>query len=477
MKLLFILFFLIPTLGLSQELLPYKCEDEFSFNKYDSLPIDLEFINQGSEEVKIYREDINKDIFYKDLSPSKRFSVSAHTSQVWKVKDQFGKCLMIFYPIEKTDSKAIIKDYYTILSKPNIRQPYNAENILNSDENINPIYQQEENKKAVTNDNAENAKHLTVDGDVYRSNTTNCTLEEKCINRLLTSKCLIYHNDQWFTFTTSDDSLHYIIIKNQNCRDINGVQLLVLDGVLCQPSTYELLKCVSTSTQDDIFVTLKNLKKNHTYIINLDGYLNDFCDFEIGVSTKLPDFKIEDIYMSTVNYHLDNGAVKFKWKLSNELQNIGVGHFEIMRRFQSDKKYVKIMDLDIERTVDRNYLVDYSFIDTLLKDGVYHYKVVAISLNEQKFLVDEITFKGSPMVVNHNVITPDLEWNDNTKIKVEIFNWLTKKLLRSYTTNYLKENFSVDLNPFFTSNVMRLLVIITDSKGRKKELIADRKFE
>jgi hypothetical protein len=476
MKLLFILFFFIPSVCISQELIPFKCEDEFPQKNIDSIPLHLEFLNQGSVEVKIYRKDIKGDIFYKDLSPTKTFIAPAHTSQIWKVKDHFGKCLMIFHPIDKVNSKAVIKDNYLVLSKPKNNQTIPAEEISKTSENNISTIKQEANK-SVVNDDASNAKHLIVNANPYRSNTTQCTLEEKCINRLLTSKCLVYHNDQWFTFTTSDDSLYYIIIKNQNCRDINGVQLLVLDGILCQPSTYELMECVSTSTQDDIFVTLRKLKSNHTYIINLDGYLNDFCDFEIGVSSKLPDFNVDALYKTSVNYSINNGIVKFDWKLSEELQNKGVSHFEINRRFQSDKKYLKIKDVEVERTVDRNYLVDYTFTDTLLKEGTYHYKVVAVSMDEKKFLIDELTFKGFPQIINPNVITLDLGWNENTKIKVEIYNWLNHQLLNSYTTKYTEKNFSVDLNSFYTNEVMRLKVIITDSKGRKREQVVDKKFK
>ncbi|RYY21571.1 MAG: hypothetical protein EOO36_00355, partial [Cytophagaceae bacterium] len=132
----------------------------------------------------------------------------------------------------------------------------------------------------VANDNIENRRLLRAE-EVVTSTTTNCTVQRSCVDERLTGKCIEYHNDQWFEFRPPTAGTYFVNISGQRCRDVRGVQLVVLTGTPCQPSTYHVLSCTSLGTQDDLFVTLPNLQAGHPYLLDIDGYLKDGCRFNL----------------------------------------------------------------------------------------------------------------------------------------------------------------------------------------------------
>lgn len=135
------------------------------------------------------------------------------------------------------------------------------------------------------NDNIENRRVLKA-GEIITSNTTGCTVQRGCVDERLTGQCIQYHNDQWFEFTPPVAGRYFVNIGGQRCRDVRGVQLVVLTGQPCQPATYHVLSCTSLGTQDDVFVALDDLQAGQPYLLDIDGYLKDFCQFTLQVSDR-----------------------------------------------------------------------------------------------------------------------------------------------------------------------------------------------
>jgi hypothetical protein len=329
----------------------------------------------------------------------------------------------------------------------------------------------------VSNDHASNAVRLIVDSAFYRSDTKNCTLEDSCLNRKLTAKCLVYHNDQWFTFATTNATEYYLSVKNQNCRDVNGVQVLLIDGCICKPSTYEAIECASLATQDDIYITLKNLKKNHSYIINLDGYLNDFCEFEIGVTTTLPAFALIPIEKKTdLEATRRNGKVCFSWHLNEEMESLKIVDFEIDRRFEIDKKFISIGKLPVERSVNGKFKTDYQYCDTINRKGQYSYKVIGIGNEGQKYLLGEHGVFSTPIVPKNNFLL-ELPCKNNTAVSISVFNWENQQLLGKIPVNYYEGNSTINVDSFFQIGIIRLKLVAIDEDGKKiKEFLVDKKY-
>lgn len=338
-----------------------------------------------------------------------------------------------------------------------------------------PAQKKTAKKKPVTvsNDNASGIITLKVDSGYYASTTTNCTIEEACIDRVLTAKCIVYHNDQWFNFRTGDSVTYYLIVKNQNCRDIKGVQLLVIDGCICQPATYNILSCTSLATQDDISLVLNQLKPNHQYIINLDGYLNDFCKFDISISTRPPDFYVRTDVKSEVKTQVQNGKVSFAWQLNEELIDLGITEFEILRRFQTEKKISLLKKVEAERTVNGTYKPDYSTTDSVNVKGIYYYKILAITNQGEKVLLSEHSFHLQPNYTNPQVIHLDLDVKRKTPVNINIYSYPDKHFLGNYKATY-DDNFLLDLKPYLANDVKQVSLSISDMTGTfKKDMIVD----
>jgi hypothetical protein len=95
---------------------------------------------------------------------------------------------------------------------------------------IGPISQNIANAQVV-NDNIGNRSRLILDSASIYSSTDEASVEWQCINKALTNKCLIYHNDQWFTFNVKSEGTYYLNITSQNCRDSRGIQAIVIEAV------------------------------------------------------------------------------------------------------------------------------------------------------------------------------------------------------------------------------------------------------
>src|ERR1041385_4269537 len=81
----------------------------------------------------------------------------------------------------------------------------------------------------VANNNIEERLRLDLNKPL-RSSTAGANVQWKCINKSLTNKCLVYHNDQWFSFTVDKPGDYFINISAQSCRDSKGVQMILIEG-------------------------------------------------------------------------------------------------------------------------------------------------------------------------------------------------------------------------------------------------------
>jgi hypothetical protein len=137
----------------------------------------------------------------------------------------------------------------------------------------------------VLNDRIQNRIALQLDAGWHTSSTINSKVEWDCINKKLTQKCLVYHNDQWFTIMPAGRGPYYLNVSNQSCKDLYGVQMVVIEGDPCKTDSYRLKKCFAFSDQSDFFVKLDSLIPQNSYLINVDGYLGDRCGFAIEFSS------------------------------------------------------------------------------------------------------------------------------------------------------------------------------------------------
>lgn len=223
------------------------------------------------------------------------------------------------------------------------------------------------------NDNIENRRVLGLN-ETVTSNTTGCTVQWACVDEQLTGKCIEYHNDQWFEFTPRASGRYYVNIGGQQCRDTRGVQLVVLTGEPCQPATYRVLSCTSLGSQDDVFVTLDSLRAGQPYLLDVDGYLKDFCQFTLAVSDQprgvpaLAPPQVASVAASA------SAVVTLRWTLPD---SVGAPRgFRVLRREAAAFRADEVAAVPVPRTTYGTTRPEYTWTDTLARPGRYLYQVV-----------------------------------------------------------------------------------------------------
>jgi hypothetical protein len=228
----------------------------------------------------------------------------------------------------------------------------------------------------VANDNIENRRQLRAE-ETITSNTTGCTVQRSCVDESLTGKCIEYHNDQWFEFRPPAAGTYFVNIGGQRCRDVRGVQLIVLTGTPCEPATYRVLSCTSLGTQDDLFVALPNLEAGKPYLLDVDGYLKDFCSFTLQVSGRARGLPAEPMPAVPATKPGTSRIIELAWAVPDSLG--AATHCRVLRREQRGFRAAEIRRVPIAHTTYGTRQATYTLTDTLPGVGQYLYQVVAES--------------------------------------------------------------------------------------------------
>ena len=281
----------------------------------------------------------------------------------------------------------------------------------------------------VVNDKAAGKIDLPINASPFTSNTSGCTVERSCVEESLTGKCIEYHNDQWFGFTTRQAGAYYVNVSGQSCRDIKGIQLVVMEGTLCRPQTYRILSCTSLATQDDIYVRLE-LLANHSYLINVDGYLNDFCQFQIGVNTRSTGFPARSIGLkSAADQTLTERWVELDWLVSDSLATSLIG-YQLYRRYEKEMKSALRKRLEHRRNTRGESVLRYATTDTLSERGRYVYQIVGIrNDNTSVWIAEKVVDYRPDLFKPEDFLTLRLQYALNTPLTVIIFDAATDRML------------------------------------------------
>ncbi|MDB5236628.1 MAG: hypothetical protein JWR44_3621 [Hymenobacter sp.] len=226
----------------------------------------------------------------------------------------------------------------------------------------------------VANDDIENRRKLRLD-EVAASNTTGCTVQRSCVDERLTGKCIEYHNDQWFEFTPTVSGRYFINIGGQKCRDVRGVQLVVLTGQPCQPATYRVLSCTSLGTQDDVFVTLDSLRAGQPYLLDVDGYLKDFCQFSLQVSRQPQGMPVSYFPPNPTRVlPTASHVVELSWTVPDSLA--AAPTCRVLRREVHQYRSTEVRVVPVRRDTYGQPITTYAVADALPGPGIYDYQVV-----------------------------------------------------------------------------------------------------
>lgn len=304
----------------------------------------------------------------------------------------------------------------------------------------------------VINDNIEQRLELKLNKPLL-SNTTDCTLQWNCLNHALTKKLIQYHNDQWFFFRSADKDQLFINISGQKCRDMRGVQIMLIQGIACAPESYKILECVSLGDQDDVFLNLKNLYPNQVYLVLIDGYLNDFCSFEIELSDAPKGFPVKDVGLVEMEADSDSDpGVNISWTIPDSISNL-VRRYDVFRKYLLEYKSQLVHSIPQGFNAKGTAKLDYIVEDILPDFGDYQYQIIGLGdkdrvliakksmsyrrpPNYQEDSFDSIETDTSRIDINQSWLEIELDYPKACKLKVSIYDAATQSLLAHIPFSY-----------------------------------------
>jgi hypothetical protein len=287
----------------------------------------------------------------------------------------------------------------------------------------------------VINDHIADRISLTING-VHYSSTVNCTVEWKCLNQKLTSSCIKYHNDQWFEIIPAGNIPYFINVSGQECRDIWGVQVVVLAGNPCEPADYELITCYSDGNKDDIFIRLPQLTSGQTYLVNVDGYLNDQCVFGIEFSDQPKGLPLESSEDASGKLTMDIKQALLEWEVTPELSNELI-HYELWKNQGSGTLYDSLITIAHERNSFGEGKLTYSFQD-IVYSSMAEYRIIGVTASDRiliahvKGKVDEQLLEALP----ENTISLELLYAKGDDLAILLYHAGIDTVLHSYELTY-----------------------------------------
>ncbi len=329
----------------------------------------------------------------------------------------------------------------------------------------------------VRNNNIQNQLTLEIDSAPIFSSTAKSDVEWRCINKALTNKCLVYHNDQWFNFSVPVAGTYFINISGQKCRDKRGLQLIIIEGNPCETKTYRILKCISQIRQDDVFVQMDSLKSMTQYLVNIDGFLGDFCEFGIQIGEKpngLPRTHLTHSPDSIeVRATRKGRLVNLNWVVSEEK----IDYYQSFKVYRSMPNGIK-SDFIHEQPVSRNtygaYVLDYSASDSLQKEGTYIYKILGIQKQTQVpfLLVARVVeyAEPKPKAPQQRSVKLNLVFKDKTPFTVLIYDAVLQTMLQKRNVEFeeIRDHpFNIELGDFIDHGLKNFMILITNSDTRE----------
>jgi hypothetical protein len=331
----------------------------------------------------------------------------------------------------------------------------------------------------VSNNNIKDRTALVLNATPAHSNTNHSSVEWSCINKALTNKCLVYHNDQWFHFTPDLPGKFFLNVSSQQCRDLRGIQVIVIEGNPCEVSTYKILQCIPKIHQDDVFIELDSLKAGVQYLVNVDGFLGDFCSFDIQFSTMpqgLPRV-MNNLDSLSMTASLKDSVVSIAWSAHESIAD-EIKLFRIYRTEKEEKKSILVKEMPLRANALGDYEKEYKIRDSLVRHGSYTYRIFGIQKETMyPLLLDEhqISFYSRGSNTSHAgskwVYLP-MNLKNGERYLVLVFNKIDYSLLRKYTGEFdaaKDATFEINLQEFVSAGVKEFIILASEATSNQSK--------
>jgi hypothetical protein len=174
---------------------------------------------------------------------------------------------------------------------------------------------------SIYNDNCANPAILTQGGGPFTGNTST-TFTADLPGNITTEFCGSIENNSWFVFTASATTESFNFTSISNCTWGDGVQAEVYsfstDGSGCCTAFSSVSNCYNPASTAGGTVTASGLTIGNSYLLMVDGWAGDDCDFTISgwsVSGILP------ISLTTFEGHASLNENVLEWTTKSEQNN------------------------------------------------------------------------------------------------------------------------------------------------------------
>lgn len=232
----------------------------------------------------------------------------------------------------------------------------------------------------LTNDYCESPAQLTQ-GPGSFSSTTSAVYTADAPGNLSLSFCGSVENNSWYNFTALSTTEIFDFVFVGNCVGNTGVQAGVYEIIYDANGCCNILNLVSNCfSYDPAFpatttlgtVTATPLTIGNQYILMVDGFSGDACDFTVSnwVASGILPVELSDFYGVALTEH---NAIR--WETNSEMDN---DYFNVTRSYDGIN-FETVGEVNgAGFSQELNY---YQFNDTDIRSGVVYYQLEQVDLN------------------------------------------------------------------------------------------------
>lgn len=216
---------------------------------------------------------------------------------------------------------------------------------------------------------------------------------------------------------------------------MNGVQLVLLTGEPCDPRTCTILSCVSSGTNDDFYLEA-SVRPHTTYLLNVDGYLEDFCAFNITLDSVARGVPAEPNLVIPTKGEVAGKIVRLIWTLPDTLAE-GISVFLVHKREQASYRFAIQDTVTVERNTFGALQHDYVYTDTLKDDETHFFRVTAQSYTGPQYLFAKYSFRWRE---TRKIVPLLLNYRNQTPLTIIVWDAARSKVLETHDFTYQKED-------------------------------------
>ncbi|MDG1334229.1 MAG: T9SS type A sorting domain-containing protein [Crocinitomicaceae bacterium] len=240
---------------------------------------------------------------------------------------------------------------------------------------------------AANNDWCQAPATLTTGAGSFSSNTSSTYTSDTPAN-LNTVFCGSVENNSWYEFTASATTETFNFTSVTGC--FSGIQAEVYnvtaDANGCCTNFTSMSNCWNPGTATPGVVTATGLTIGNTYVLMVDGFGGDVCDFAVNNWTATNILPVELVGFFGAAMPQEN---ILQWQTASEIDN---DHFIINRSYDG-------MEFTAIGTVDgvgnSTTLNDYTFSDQDVRTGTTYYHLTQVDVNGSSVQSEIVAVKRS----------------------------------------------------------------------------------